>query len=133
MAYIPCFEQIKQLAEITVFKDELRVSLSYENFSELIKKFIACVPFDEEWYLEMNPDIKTAIDEGLIETAAEHYVESGYFEGRLPYAPDVNEEWYVQEYPDVAEILDRGEEESPSHHFINRGYREGRLPAPLDD
>ena len=130
MAYIPPFEQLKQLAEITVVKDELRVSFSYENFQEFVKRLIASIPFDEEWYLEMNEDVRTAIENDQLESAAQHFIDIGYFEGRLPYAPEVDEEWYLQEYPDAAEAVESGELESAMHHFLDRGYREGRSPAP---
>jgi len=40
------------------------------------------VEFDEEWYLERYPDIKNALNNGIIHSALEHYLSYGKVEGR---------------------------------------------------
>ena len=57
-----------------------------------------------------------------------HFVEDGYFEGRLPFPMKVDERWYMTQYPDVADSVRRGILQSAQAHFDEDGYREGRLP-----
>jgi hypothetical protein len=39
--------------------------------------------FDEEWYLQQNPDVATAVHEGRGKSGLEHYLAYGRNEGRL--------------------------------------------------
>ena len=41
-----------------------------------------------------------------------HFIESGYFEGRIGSKPDVNEQFYKETYPDVANAIANGDVES---------------------
>jgi hypothetical protein len=88
------------------------------------------IRLDEDWYLNMYPDVKTAIDRGDVESASEHYVRFGFYEHRLPYAIEVDESWYIQTYADVREAIARNNFESAREHFLLVGYKEGRLPYP---
>ena len=76
-------------------------------------------------------DIARAVREGSIASAKQHFVDDGYFEGRLPFAVPVNERWYLEQYPDVAESIRKGVVASAEQHFAEDGYREGRLPFAL--
>ena len=87
---------------------------------------------DEDWYLAQNPDIAKAVEAATTESAKRHFIEHGYFEGRLPFRIAVDERWYLLQNPDVAENVRRGVVESAQQHFELNGYREGRLPFPLD-
>ena len=87
---------------------------------------------DEKWYLQQYPDIAAAIATGKIKSAKDHFVNDGYFEGRLPSALQVDEKWYLQEYPDVAEGVQTGVVDSGQKHFTQIGYREGRLPFAVN-
>jgi hypothetical protein len=158
--YLPAFDQIKRRGEISIVKDELRISFTYDNFVEIVRMLVAGigvkpgwyiepdrisftydefvesvralvagVGLDSEWYLEQNQDVKTAIEEGHLQSPEQHFVEAGYFEGRIPFAPEFDEQWYLSEYPDVADLIERGEAESALHHFVSFGYQEGRSPS----
>ncbi len=76
-------------------------------------------------------DIGRAIRDGQIVSAKQHFVDDGYFEGRLPFPMKVNDTWYQTKYPDVAESVRTGVVASPQKHFDEDGYREGRLPFDL--
>src|SRR6185312_15092189 len=117
----------KTLNTINV-EGELRVSASYDDMITFIRTILSGVEVDEEWYLQTYEDIGEGIREGSVKTAADHFVEIGYFEGRLPFRIEVDEEWYLRQNPDVAESIQRGEIQSAQRHFENDGYREGRLP-----
>ena len=87
---------------------------------------------DAPWYLARNPDIAQAIAAGATASAKQHFVEHGYFEGRLPFPIVVDERWYLSQNPDVCESVRKGAVKSAQCHFDTDGYREGRLPLALD-
>jgi hypothetical protein len=94
----------------------------------LLAQRIAKIKFDETWYLSRYPDVRDAVKLGVVPSGHQHYVESGYFEHRMPAAILVNEKWYLQAYPDVAEAMRAGVYKSGQSHFDIAGFREGRLP-----
>jgi hypothetical protein len=128
--YIPPFDVIKQLVEISTSKGHLRVATSYENLITMIKLILSGVQVDEDWYLKQYPDVAQAISDGMIGSAKQHFRDNGYFEGRLPFEIKVDDKWYQVEYPDVADSIRRGNESSAQDHFLRNGYKEGRLPFP---
>jgi hypothetical protein len=106
----------------------LQVVTSYENLIKMIKLILAGVQVDENWYLKQYPDVAQAISDDMVGSARQHFIDNGYFEGRLPFAMDVDEKFYQKEYPDVADSIKRGSEASAQDHFLRDGYKEGRLP-----
>jgi hypothetical protein len=84
--------------------------------------------FDERFYLENYGDIAVAVKSRSISSALDHYLETGYFENRLPKRFIVDEAYYLQENPDVAEAIRRGTLSTAQEHFDNAGFAEGRLP-----
>lgn len=128
MKYLPPFDLIRRSVEISTIRGELRVNVSYEDFIRLLKKMIIGIEVDEEWYLRTYEDIAKAVREGIIKSAQHHFVEDGYFEGRVPFPILVDERWYMTQYPDVGESVRRGDLPSAQSHFDEDGYREGRLP-----
>ncbi|HVY16123.1 MAG TPA: hypothetical protein VHB27_12940 [Rhodopila sp.] len=128
MKYLPPFELIRRSIEISTIRGELHVNVTYENFIGLLRTMIRGIDVDEAWYLETYPDIGDAIRQGLVKSARQHFVDDGYFEGRLPFPMVVDEKWYLSQNPDVAESMSKGVVLSAQEHFDKDGYREGRLP-----
>ncbi len=128
MKYVPPFDLIRRSVEISTVKGELRVNVSYEDFISLLKTMLAGIEVDEEWYLKTYEDIARAVREGTVKSAKQHFIDDGYFEGRMPFPIKVDETWYLRENPDVAESVRRGIIESGQTHFQEDGYREGRMP-----
>jgi hypothetical protein len=126
--YIPPFDLIRRSVEISTVKGELRVNVSYEEFIRILKMMIRGVEVNGEWYMKTYEDISQAIQDGVIKSAQQHFVDDGYFEGRLPFPIRVDEKWYLQQNQDVAESVRRGAVASAQAHFDEDGYREGRLP-----
>jgi hypothetical protein len=129
LKYLPPFEVIKRQIEITTSDGRLNVKATYEDFLRMIQLLMSTVDVDEDWYLAQYADVAEAIACGAIESAAQHFIDNGYFEGRLPSAVSVDEEWYRKEYPDVAESIRTGSESSGQAHYVRTGYKEGRLPG----
>jgi hypothetical protein len=84
--------------------------------------------FDERFYLETYSDIANAVRNRRVPSGFDHYVETGYFENRLPRRLVVDEAYYIKENPDVAEGIRRGIVKNAQDHFDNAGFAEGRLP-----
>jgi hypothetical protein len=97
----------------------------------MIRSLLSVVDVDEDFYLSRNPDVAAGIRNGTIRSAREHFVDHGYFEGRLPYRVAVDEKWYAESHPDLADTLGGHEYATGQDHFDGPGYAEGRQPFPL--
>ncbi len=95
----------------------------------LLQLAVAYSDFDEEGYLQANPDVRQAVQRGEIESGHLHYIGYGYFEGRKGGIATVEENWYLQKYPDVAAALKEGRIKSAGDHFNTIGAAEGRSPS----
>ncbi len=131
MKYLPPFELIRRSIEMSTVRGELRVNLSYENFVTILRTMIQGIEVDEAWYVRTYDDIGNAVKDGAVRSARQHFVDDGYFEGRLPFPIHVDERWYLAENDDVADSIRRGAVDSAQDHFDKNGYREGRLPFGL--
>ncbi|HEY0185373.1 MAG TPA: hypothetical protein VGC09_21435 [Rhodopila sp.] len=131
MRYLPPFEVIKGTLNLTTARGKTRVDMTYEDLQQLIRTLLSAIAVDNAFYLERNPDVAEGIRKGTIGSAQEHFVDHGYFEGRLPYRIAVDEQWYLQTHADVAETLRSGEYTTGQDHFDGPGYPEGRAPFPL--
>lgn len=131
MKYLPPFDVIRRAVEVVTVRGEERVTVSYEDFVNMLKRIMAGIEVDDDWYIRSHEDIAQAIRNGSVQSARQHFAEDGYFEGRLPFPIRVDERWYLERYPDVAESVRKGIIASAQAHFDEDGYREGRLPFGL--
>jgi Ca2+-binding RTX toxin-like protein len=88
--------------------------------------------FDEEFYLNANPDVAEALASGKIRSAFRHFERFGQFEGRDPSLL-FDTAYYLAENPDVAAAVASGEQESAFKHFRKFGQFEGRTPIAQFD
>jgi hypothetical protein len=130
--YLPPFEIIKGMLNLTSARGKTRVDMTYEDLQKIIRILISAVEVDEVFYLSRNPDVADGIRKGGIRSAREHFVDHGYFEGRLPYQIEVDETWYLETHTDLAESLASGMYATAQEHFDGPGYSEGREPYPLN-
>ncbi|KTQ94986.1 hypothetical protein NS226_13730 [Aureimonas ureilytica] len=77
--------------------------------------------FDEQFYLQQNPDVAAAVSRGLVASGAQHYELYGRFEARNPNA-FFDTSFYLGQYPDVAAAG-----VNPLAHFLTFGAAEGRF------
>lgn len=129
--YFPPFSVVKKSLQFKAVNGEVQVSLTYDELVRLMKLMACSVHVDENWYLARNPDVVAAIRSGQVRSARQHWVEFGYFEGRLPGPLAIDPDWYMGAYPDVAQAVAAGVTQSPHSHFLEFGYQEGRLPAAI--
>ena len=130
MKYLPPFEVLKGTINLTTVRGKTRVDMTYEEVQAMLRLILGAIVVDEAFYLERYKDVAQGIREGTIQSAQEHFVDHGYFEGRQPYPITVDEAWYLEAHQDVAETVRRGEYASGQAHFDGPGYPEGRAPYP---
>jgi len=111
-------------------KGRLQVRVERDVFIGLIKNVIKAVPVDEEWYRAAYPAVSNMIGNGLVPSAAHHYVEMGYFESKMPFDFVVDEGWYFSQYEHVRNGIARGAARSAKDHFFRIGYGDGCRPVP---
>jgi hypothetical protein len=85
--------------------------------------------FDEDSYLNANPDVAISIKRGEWRDGRSHYVQVGYFEGRIFTRAKFSETAYLKSNPDVAVAIKRGEWRSAADHYMNMGVQELRAPC----
>ena len=130
MNYLPPFEGIKPFVAFAAVKGELTISATYPQFLVMIRALLQGIQVNEAWYLERYPDVAEGIKAGTVVSAKEHFLNDGYFEGRIPFPIAVDEAWYLEQNPGVADYIARGEIASAQQHFDEHGYMEGRRPFP---
>ena len=130
LQYVPHINQF--LRALRIESDRLnsrsKVAIGAGLLKVLLKKLVEREPFSERYYLQTYPDIAEAYSTGQITDLKQHYVEYGYFEGRLGSPAEVNEEYYLRHNEDVRQAVMNGRVESASEHYRSAGYAEGRVP-----
>jgi hypothetical protein len=104
------------------------VSVDAQTFKLLLRFVALAADFDEATYLKENPDLADAHEAGQIGNLRQHFIESGFFEGRKAAASKFDEDWYLKTYPDVADSVKEGVIASGRSHFLVRGEIEMRSP-----
>jgi hypothetical protein len=129
--YVPPYNSVlKSLGTQTDQVDKTeKIAVPVKLLKLLLQLAVAYSDFDEDGYLQANPDVQQAVQRGEIESGYQHYIGYGYFEGRKGGTALVEENWYLQKYPDVAAALKEGRVRSASDHFNAVGAAEGRCPS----
>lgn len=87
--------------------------------------------FDEEDYLDANPDVREAVRQGLFPSGLAHFQNNGHQEGRFPGYSGFNWDDYVRANADLAHLRNTSDPEAAARkHFRDAGYREGRKTTP---
>jgi hypothetical protein len=81
---------------------------------------ITSFTFDEQYYLQQNPDVAAAVSKGAFASGQAHFNAFGRFENRDPNAY-FDTSFYLGQYPDVA-----ASGLNPFQHFIQFGSKEFR-------
>ena len=84
--------------------------------------------FDEEAYLDVNLDVRQAVENGDfpdLETYLEQFGLSRIAQGKSKFHKDLdpfNEVSYLERFPEVNDLIARGEYVSAFDHFSQIGY-----------
>src|SRR3546814_860803 len=130
MKYFPSLSLMTRALRIGVddFNRHKMTLVSTKVLRKLIEAALEGVEFDEKWYLKQYGDIADAHRKGQIVNLREHFITSGYFEGRRPSGRHFDARWYVSTNKDVADALRQGRLDSPLAHYERVGESEGRPP-----
>lgn len=107
-----------------------KVAIDARLLRRIVQAAIERLPFSVEFYRATYPDIAAAEAAGQIPDLHRHFVETGYFEGRLGNPPAIDADAYVAAYPDVAEAIAEGRIAGAAEHYLLSGAAEGRVPDP---
>lgn len=131
MQYFPSVDLLTKALKISVndFNSKKKALVGISFLRQLIEAALESVEFDEKWYLAQYEDVREAHRTGAIKDPREHFITTGYFEGRRPSANSFDGIWYVNENKDVAEALRMGRLDSPFTHYQRVGEGEGRAPS----
>jgi hypothetical protein len=129
--YVPSYESLLKSLGTPGQQIETsdKVTVPVKLLKLLLQLAVAYSDFDEDRYLQANPDVRQAVERGEIESGHLHYIGYGYFEGRKGGTAVVEENWYLQKYPDVAAAIRDGRVRSANDHFNSVGAAEGRSPS----
>ncbi len=129
--YVPHIELL--LGALRINRERLgsraKVAVDARLLRALIQALAATLPFDEAFYRATYPDLDAAARSGEIPDLHQHFIDSGFIEGRFGAAGPVDEAYYVATYPDVGEAVARGELASGQEHYLRSGAGEGRVPS----
>ena len=128
--YLPHIDLLLQALRINRerLSSKSKVAIDAKLLRGLIQASVARAPFSDEFYLQTYPDIAEAHAAGTIPDLHRHYVEAGFFEGRLGTPPPVDEAFYTTYYKDVGQAVTRGDIASATEHYLRQGAAEGRIP-----
>ena len=128
MKYVPSYPFIARSLNLMSVAGRVKVDLTIDELHRIIRLFLVSLDVDEEWYVLQYPQAASEIALGICQSAKDHFVQTGYFEGCAPNRVAVDDGWYKSKYADVAEGLARGDHVSAETHFFQFGYSEGRFP-----
>jgi hypothetical protein len=117
-------------ADAGVWRTDGAAAISVALLRRILSLAARTLAFDEAYYLAANPDVRDLYQAGEIVIPQRHFVETGYFEGRLPGPPAFDEAFYLASYPDIRAAVAAGQIASGWAHFSGQGLREGRVGHP---
>lgn len=106
------------------------VTLPVPILAAILREAFVSKDFDEEDYLSRYPDVRESVRLGQVKSGLEHFVQGGFFEGRLANYVRPDEHWYRERNVDVLEAIEGGRFENAEEHYLASGAEEGRAPTP---
>lgn len=101
------------------------ITVNAKALRRLLQEVALGQMFDPEFYAQTYPDLEVARLEGRLSNLHDHYIQTGFFEGRLPSEPPFDAEWYATYYSDLKGEFgtDRA---ALQNHFRTAGLAEAR-------
>lgn len=132
MPYVPNFRWLTDTMGVRqerVLQSSSRVAVPAPLLRRMFQALAEAAPFSEAFYLATYEDVREAHQRGEIPDPRRHFVETGYFEGRVGAKPEIDEAFYRRTYPDVEAAI-RGKHVScATEHYLRSGVYEGRMPS----
>lgn len=86
LARLPSYREVLAVLEVDPCGRSEDLTVPAASLIGAMQLLLCAVTVDEQWYCETYPDVAAAIAEGSVDSAREHFIEFGYFEGRRPAA-----------------------------------------------
>ena len=86
-----------------------KIAVDAKLLRRLVELAVSQLPFSSEFYERTYHDIAEARAAGKIADLHKHFIETGFFEGRLGAEPSMDEAYYRGAYRDVALAVQRGD------------------------
>jgi hypothetical protein len=86
--YIVPFPVLDRWLDTFVTTEAGNLDIPYNDFIAMVRRLIEPSVVDEDWYVATYPAIGDRIAKGVFASSYHHYLAHGYFESRLPFAPD---------------------------------------------
>jgi hypothetical protein len=83
--YLAPFSVMKEWLNRQSTVDSERLNLSYDDFIDVVRRLVTPTPVDEAWYCAAYPGVAAAVERGVFASATDHFIQHGYFDGKLPY------------------------------------------------
>jgi hypothetical protein len=128
--YVPHVDLLLQALRVNRerLNSKSKIAIDAKLLRTLLQTMVSSLEFSEEFYLETYPDIAEAYAAGQIPDLRRHFIDLGFFEGRMGFPPAVDEAYYTSLYKDVGAAVQRGEITSATEHYLRSGASEGRIP-----
>ena len=132
MEYLPHIDLFLRALRINRerLNSKSKIAIDAKLLRAILQALAEASGFNQEFYLASYPDIAEAFAAGEIDDLRQHFVELGFFEGRMGAPPPVDEAFYTSLYKDVGEAVLRGDVKSGAEHYMRSGAAEGRVPNP---
>jgi len=86
--YVVPFPVMNAWLESCQVADDGMLDIPYQDYIAMIRRLLEPVEVDEGWYAAAYPGVGQGIARGVFPSATVHYLAHGYFENRLPFAPE---------------------------------------------
>jgi hypothetical protein len=126
------FFSFEQWVAYTAIKTGVVYQSSLVDFNIQVGGLRVAPLFDEAAYLQANPDVAAAVQQGTLRYGFEHFVRFGMDEGRTP-GDWFDQDYYLAQNSDVATAIENGTVRSAIAHFFAFGHRESRNPNAFFD
>jgi hypothetical protein len=128
--YVPHVDLLLQSLRINRERlgSKAKIAIDARLLRTLLQALVANVAFSEDFYRNTYPDIAQAHANGQIPDLHKHFIDAGFFEGRMGASPEVDEAFYTTTYPDVGQAVENGDVRSGEEHYLRSGAAEGRVP-----
>ena len=105
--YFPHIDLVLQSLRINRerLSSKSKIAIDARLLRLMLQTVAATLPFSEEFYMEHYPDIADAYAAGKIPNLHQHFLDSGYLEGRIGYPPEIDEKFYLSTYKDVSKAV----------------------------
>ncbi len=85
--------------------DERHIDLGYDEIIDFIRRMLTPTAVDDAWYCATYPGVAAAVANGVFGSAADHFIQHGYFEGKQPFEYETSDLIFPPPFPAIKQHL----------------------------